>query len=80
MIATIPVDYIEDEYEDQIVALGGFQIPLNIFLYQEVQRLQMAISNVRFTLEIVVQAIRGEVVVTAEILDAPHLSIAQRRT
>ena len=61
---------MENDYEDQIVALGGFQIPLNIFLYQEVQRLQMAISNVRFTLEIVVQAIRGEVVVTAEIMDS----------
>jgi hypothetical protein len=36
---------MEDVYEDQIVASGGFQIPLNIFLRQEVQRLQMAILN-----------------------------------
>jgi len=67
---TVPPDYIEDEYEDRIAALGGFEIPLNIFLYQEVQRLQAAILKVRQTLEIVMQAIRGEVVVTAEIMDS----------
>jgi len=67
---TVPSDYIEDEYEERIAALGGYEIPLNIFLYQEVQRFQNAIDKVRSTLEIVMQAIRGEVVVTAEIMDA----------
>lgn len=35
---SMPGDYIEDDYEERISAMGGFQIPLNIFLYQEVQR------------------------------------------
>ena len=70
LTATVPPDYIEDEYEDRIQALGGQEIPLNIFLYQEVQRLQAAILKVRQTFEIVMQAIRGEVVVTAEIMDS----------
>jgi dynein heavy chain len=43
---TIPSDYIEDEYEEKIALLGGFEQPLNIFLYQEVQRLQLAIDKV----------------------------------
>jgi len=64
------VDYIEDDYEEKISAQGGYDVPLNIFLYQEVQRFQNAIDKVRSTLEIVMQAIRGEVVVTAEIMDS----------
>lgn len=69
-MGTVPPNYIEDEYEDRIAVMGGFEVPLNIFLYQEVQRLQAAILKVGFTLEIVMQAIKGEVVVTAEILDS----------
>lgn len=42
----MPADYLEDEYEERIAALGGFSIPLNIFLYQEVQRMQNAIGKV----------------------------------
>jgi dynein heavy chain len=70
LTGTMPVDYIEDEYEERITSLGGFDVPLNIFLYQEVQRQQMVIEKVRQTLEIAMQAIRGEVVVTAEIMDS----------
>jgi dynein heavy chain len=66
----IPVDYIEDEYEERFTSLGGFEVPVNIFLFQEIQRLQVAISKVRGTLEIVMQAIRGEVVVTGEIMES----------
>jgi dynein heavy chain, axonemal len=68
--STIPDNYIEDEYEERIGQMGGFSVPLNIFLYQEVQRLQAAIDKVRFTLKIVQQAINGEVVVTGEIMDS----------
>ena len=70
LMSTVPDNYIEDEYEERISQLGGFSVPLNIFLYQEVQRLQAAIDKVRFTLKIVQQAINGEVVVTAEIMDS----------
>jgi dynein heavy chain len=67
---TMPMDYLEDEYEERIVILGGFNVPLNIFLYQEVQRLQAAIDKVRSTLGLVMQGIKGEIVVTGEILDS----------
>ena len=70
LIQTIPVDYIEDEYEEKINAMGSFSVPLNIFLYQEVQRLQLAIDKVKSTLQIIMQAIRGEVVVTAEVMES----------
>ena len=70
LIGTVPSDYIEDEYEERINAMGSFSVPLNIFLYQEVQRLQAAIDKVKDTLQIVMQAIRGEVVVTGEIMES----------
>ena len=70
LMLTVPDDYLEDEYEERIGVMGGFSVPLNIFLYQEVQRLQAAIQKVRDMLGIVMQAIRGEVVVTAEIMDS----------
>jgi dynein heavy chain len=44
--------------------------PLNIFLYQEVQRLQAVIGRVRGQLQQMQQAIRGEVVMTSELLGA----------
>lgn len=66
----VPVDYIEDAYDDRIMSMGGYSVPLNIFLFQEVQRLQNAILKVRQTLQLVMQAIRGEVVVTGEIMDS----------
>eukprot|EP01041_Mallomonas_annulata_P002980 gene2980-5847_t len=70
LMECVPVDYMEDEYEERLSWLGGYEIPLNIFLLQEVQRMQAAIDKVRRTLEIVLQAIRGDVVVTAEIMDS----------
>jgi dynein heavy chain len=69
----IPSDYLEDEYEERIMSFGGFDVPLNIFLYQEVQRLQAVISKVSVTFEIVLQAIRGEVVITSEIEESINL-------
>mmetsp|Transcript_23212 Transcript_23212/g.34068 ORF Transcript_23212/g.34068 Transcript_23212/m.34068 type:complete len:1122 (+) Transcript_23212:47-3412(+) len=70
LMGIIPADYVEDQYEESIAGMGGYEIPLNIFLFQEVQRLQMAIEKVRSTLVIVMQAIKGEVVVTSEIMDS----------
>jgi dynein heavy chain len=69
LLDTMPANYVEDEYEERITTLGGFQIPSNIFLYQEVQRLQNVIDKVRSTLSVIKQAIRGEVVATADVID-----------
>lgn len=45
-------------------SLGGLSIPLNIFLYQEIQRLQAVLSKVGFMLKQLRLAIGGEVVMT----------------
>jgi dynein heavy chain len=50
--------------------VDGFSIPLNVFLYQEVTRLNAAISRVRTTCSDLKQAINGEIIMTPELQDA----------
>ena len=52
----------------KIRALGGLDVPLNVVLFQEIQRLQRVIHKVRVTLKAIRQAIDGEVVMTQELL------------
>jgi len=66
----LPEDYIEGEYKKTIVGLGGLDTPLNMFLFQEIQRLQKVIAKVRFVLTQMQGAIRGEVVMTPEFQQA----------
>ena len=66
----LPEDYIEEEYKVKIRKIGGMGEPLNIFLYQEIQRLQNVIFRCRTMLKQMVQAIDGEVVMTAELQQA----------
>ena len=71
LVAQVPADYIEDVYMEQIrKRLGGMRKPMNIFLYQEVQRFQAVIVRVRNMLEQTVLAIKGDVVMTKELQDA----------
>jgi len=70
LLATMPNDYVEDLYMDQIRGLGGMGKPLNVFLMQEVQRLQAVIVRVRSALNTLQSAIRGEVVTTEVVLDS----------
>jgi len=67
LLEKLPEDYVEDDYKVKILKLGGLSIPLNIFLYQEIQRLQRVIAKVRFVLSQMQMAIRGEVVMTEEL-------------
>merc|ERR1711981_517999 len=67
LLERVPADYIEDDYKMKIQKLGGLTIPLNIFLFQEIQRLQDVILKVRTMLVSLQQAIRGEVVMTEEL-------------
>merc|ERR1711975_25015 len=67
LLGRMPEDYIEDDYKLKIQKLGGLTIPLNIFLFQEIQRLQNVISKMRTMLISLQQAIRGEVVMTEEL-------------
>ena len=70
LLAKLPADYVEEEYRARIRKLGGLAEPMNIFLYQEVQRFQRVVAMVREQLVAMQQAIRGEVVMTAELLQA----------
>lgn len=70
LLGKLPVDYVEDTYVEQITRLGGLSVPLNVFLYQETQRLQLVIGSVRSTLTVLMQAIRGEVVLTSALVGA----------
>jgi dynein heavy chain len=63
----LPEDYNEDDYKAKIQKLGGMKQPMNIFLFQELQRLQNVIAKCRFTLAQLQLAIKGEVVMTAEL-------------
>jgi len=47
--------------------VDGFSIPLNIFLYQEICRLNRTLSNVRSTLTDLKSAINGEIIMTPEL-------------
>jgi dynein heavy chain len=70
LLSKMPEDYIQDDYRPQIDKMGGLGVPLNIFLFQEVQRFQSVIFKVRTTLVVLMQAIRGEVVLTPALFDA----------
>ena len=67
LLKRLPEDYEEDDYKAKIRKLGGMTIPMNIFLFQEIQRFQNVISKVRSTLTQLQLAIKGEVVMTAEL-------------
>jgi dynein heavy chain len=59
-------------YTAQIRALGGLDVPLNIFLFQEIQRVQAVIQRVRATLTALQQALKGEVVLTEALVAASN--------
>jgi dynein heavy chain len=69
-LSKLPDDYVADVYKPRIQEMGGLDVPLNIFLFQEIQRLQSVIGRVRQTLKVLQQAIRGEVVLTPQLLNA----------
>jgi len=70
LLGRLPADYVEEEYKAAIRDIGGLTVPLNMFLFQEIQRLQRVIGKVRGMLKAIEQAIRGEVVMTSELQDA----------
>jgi dynein heavy chain, axonemal len=63
----MPTEYVEDDYKVKINKLGGLTVPLNIFLFQEIQRLQNVLSKVGNMLTQLRLAINGEVVMTEEL-------------
>lgn len=78
LLGKLPIDYIDSEVKDNIrklsgnKALGatGMAVPLNIFLYQEICRMQKVMSIVRKTLVDICDAIDGQIIMTPDILEA----------
>eukprot|EP00927_Polykrikos_kofoidii_P046386 TRINITY_DN40623_c0_g2_i1.p1 TRINITY_DN40623_c0_g2~~TRINITY_DN40623_c0_g2_i1.p1 ORF type:complete len:3637 (-),score=783.39 TRINITY_DN40623_c0_g2_i1:390-10571(-) len=76
-LSKMPPDFIEEIFRSTITKLKGppatsdkgFQAPLNIFLFQELQRLQNIIRIVRTNLKNIAMAIDGTVVMTTELLE-----------
>merc|ERR1711959_704305 len=76
LLTKMPADFVEEIFRSQITKLRGppatpdkgFQAPLNIFLFQELQRLQRIIGIVRSNLKNLSMAIDGTVVMTVELL------------
>jgi dynein heavy chain, axonemal len=69
LLNKLPEMYLEDDYKARIQKLGGLAVPLNIFLYQEIQRLQAVLLKISTMLTQVRLAINGEVVMTEELLE-----------
>merc|ERR1711959_872297 len=76
-LTKMPPDFIEEIFREQIKKLKGpplttdkgFLAPLNIFLFQELERLQRIIAIVRSNLKNLSMAIDGTVAMTVELLD-----------
>merc|ERR1719160_1164523 len=77
LLEQMPPDFVEEIFRAQITKLKGppncgdkgFQAPLNIFLFQELQRLQNIIRIVRSNLKNLSMAIDGTVVMTTDLLE-----------
>merc|ERR1719310_2242182 len=77
LLDQMPPDFVEEIFRAQITKLKGppnrgdkgFQAPLNIFLFQELQRLQNIIRIVRSNLKNLSLAIDGTVVMTTDLLE-----------
>merc|ERR1719311_1866645 len=77
LLSKMPPDFVEEIFRAQIQKLKGppgstdrgFGAPLNIFLFQELQRLQNIIGIVRSNLNNLAMAIDGTVVMTTDLLE-----------
>jgi dynein heavy chain len=78
LIKLLPPDFNEIEIEERLKTLKGPKgitdvgkaIPLNVFLFQELQRFQMVLTIVRRTMSDMVQAIDGQIIMTPDIVDS----------
>jgi len=78
LLPQLPPDFIEAEIEERLKTLRGPKglsetgkgIPLNVFLFQELQRFQTILSIVRRTLVNMVLAIEGSIIMTPDLVEA----------
>ena len=69
MLEKLPNDYIDFEVKQRLQKMGALQ-PMNIFLRQEIDRMQKVISSVRSTLNDLKLAIDGTIIMSETLRDA----------
>ena len=69
MLEKLPEDYIPYEVKDRLKKMGILQ-PMNIFLRQEIDRMQKVITLVRQTLKDLKLAIDGTIIMSEDLRDA----------
>ncbi|XP_055861319.1 dynein axonemal heavy chain 8-like isoform X4 [Biomphalaria glabrata] len=69
MLSKLPADYIPWDVKAQLKKMGNLQ-PLNIFLRQEIDRMQKIITIVRLTLGDLKLAIEGTIIMSENLRDA----------
>lgn len=69
MLGKLPKDYIPFEVKARLQKMGALQ-PMNIFLKQEIDRMQRVISAVRSTLVDLKLAIDGTIIMSENLRDA----------
>jgi len=83
LLPMLPVDFIMIDVVEKLKNLRGPKglgesgkfdlIPLNIFLYQELQRFQSVLTIVRRTMVDMIDAIDGSIIMTPEIVDSINM-------
>ncbi|XP_056012226.1 dynein axonemal heavy chain 8-like [Ostrea edulis] len=69
MLSKLPADYLPHEVKDRLKRYGNLH-PLNIFLKQEIDRMQRVIFTVRITLTDLKLAIDGTIIMSENLRDA----------
>nr|XP_033786541.1 dynein heavy chain 5, axonemal-like [Geotrypetes seraphini] len=69
MLEKLPPDYIPHEVKARLQKMGAIQ-PMNIFLRQEIDRMQRVIAQVRSTLTDLKLAIDGTIIMSEDLRDA----------
>ncbi|GCB62030.1 hypothetical protein scyTo_0004192 [Scyliorhinus torazame] len=69
MLEKLPADYIPHEVKARLQKMGSIQ-PMNIFLRQEIDRMQRVIGRVRVTLTDLQLAIDGTIIMSEDLRDA----------
>lgn len=80
LIRQLPENFIEQDYKEKLSAMPtpkGLDpqknIPLNIFLRQEIEQLQTVLNIVRKTMSDMVSAIEGTIIMTADLVNAINM-------